>query len=208
MTPAAKRSLLDRFKKIFPDPESELNFKGTYQLVVSVILSAQCTDKKVNQVTPELFSKYSSFKKLSLAAVIEIEKIIRPINYYKTKAKNLVSMSTLVIENFGGKLPRNHKDLMSLPGIGKKTANVVLNELGVMPTIPVDTHVFRVSKRLGLASGKTPEITEQELMQEFDEKHWRNLHHWLILHGRRTCKAQSPVCSDCVVSSLCPSKLS
>ena len=207
MNPAEKRSLLSKFEKLYPDPKSELNFKGTYQLVVCVILSAQCTDKKVNQVTPGLFAKYSSFKKLSEAKVSELEKIIRPINYYKTKTKNLIGMSGLVVNQHAGKLPRTHKELIALPGIGQKTANVVLNELGVVPTLPVDTHVFRVSKRLGLASGKTPEKTEEELKQEFKEKHWRNLHHWLIFHGRRVCKAQRPLCSECGIDSLCPSKV-
>ncbi len=201
-----KTKLIKTFEILYPEPESELNFKNTYQLVVSVILSAQCTDKKVNEVTPTLFKDFSSFKKLSEAKISQIEKIIRQVNYYKTKSKNIVNMAKMVIENYKGRLPRKHNELIKLPGVGRKTANVVLGELVVTPTIAVDTHVFRVSQRLGLAKGKTPLDIEKQLMKGFSKSIWRNLHHWLILHGRRVCKAQNPDCVNCEVSELCPSK--
>ena len=205
MTPAKKKKLLSEFERLYPDPESELNFKGKYQLLVSVILSAQCTDKKVNQVTPELFSKYPSFKALSEAKIPDLEKIIRPINYYKSKSKHILAMANRVRDEFKGKLPSTHKELTSLAGVGNKTANVVLSELGIEPAFPVDTHVFRVSKRLGLAESDNRDKVEGELKKQFKPETWRNLHHWLIFHGRRVCKAQSPQCVSCSISALCPS---
>ena len=205
MTPAKKKKLLSEFEKLYPNPESELNFKGKYQLLVSVILSAQCTDKKVNQVTPELFSKYPSFKALSEATIPDLEKIIRPINYYKSKSKHILAMANRVRNEFKGRLPSTHKDLTSLAGVGNKTANVVLSELGIEPAFPVDTHVFRVSKRLGLAESEKRDKVEEELKKEFKPESWRNLHHWLIFHGRRVCKAQNPQCESCSISPLCPS---
>lgn len=207
MKKTEKTKLLRIFLKLYPDPRSALNFKGTYQLVVSVILSAQCTDKKVNQVTPLLFKSYSSFRKLKTAKLNEVEKIIRPINYYKSKAKNLIGMARSVVDDFGNRLPRSREDLVLLSGVGRKTANVVLCEMDIIPTLPVDTHVFRVSRRLGLAAAKTPEKVEQELMAHFDSKDWRNLHHWMIFHGRQVCKAQRPLCSECEIAELCPSRL-
>ncbi|MCB0319147.1 MAG: endonuclease III, partial [Bdellovibrionales bacterium] len=183
----------------------ELKFRGNYQLLVSVILSAQCTDKKVNETTPELFNTYPNFLSLSKARLSNLEKIIRPINYYKSKSKHLLAMAKSVVANFNGKIPRSHQELTSLAGVGNKTANVILSELGIEPALPVDTHVFRVSKRLGLAKSKDRDKVELELKQEFQAKDWRNLHHWLIFHGRRVCKAQNPQCELCALSELCPS---
>jgi endonuclease III len=204
MTPGEKRKLLKIFVKLYPHPRSELNFKTHYQLIVSVILSAQCTDKKVNQVTPVLFKKYSSFAELGKARLNTVEKIIRPINYYKTKSKNIIAMAKIVDQELKGKLPKKHEELQKLPGVGRKTANVVLVEMG-KDALPVDTHVFRVSRRLGLAKGRNPDQVEDELKQEFKSEHWRNLHHWLIFHGRRVCKAQRPLCGECRLSDICPS---
>lgn len=191
--------------KAYPNPRSELNFNNDYELLVSVALSAQCTDKKVNQVTPLLFSKYPNFKTLSKAKLTAVEEIIRPINYYRTKAKNIIAASERVESLHHGTLPKNHEELIELPGVGRKTANVVLGELGISHTFPVDTHVFRVSKRLGMASGKSVNEVEEEMKRTFPSNLWRSLHHWLILHGRRVCKAQRPLCVECPLNKLCPS---
>ncbi|MCB9030218.1 MAG: endonuclease III [Deltaproteobacteria bacterium] len=206
MKKKTKEQLLQTLSKLYPKPASELNFKNNFQLLVSVVLSAQCTDKKVNDVTPHLFNQYPNFKALASAKLTDIEKIIRPINYYKTKSKNLINLSKMVEAEFSGKIPKQFEEILKLPGVGRKTANVVLGELGVIHTLPVDTHVFRVSKRLGLASGKNTDQVEEELKAQFDSSLWRNLHHWLILHGRRVCKAQNPVCSDCDIREICPSR--
>ncbi len=200
-----KKDLTKILAKEFPYPKSELNFKNEYQLLISVILSAQCTDKKVNQVTPELFKAFADFKALGKAKITEVEKIIKPINYYITKSKNLIQTGRIVTEKYNGEIPKNHEELITLAGVGRKTANVVLGELGVIHTLPVDTHVMRVSKRLGLSSGKNPDKVEAELKIQFKSDMWRNLHHWLILHGRKICKAQSPNCTDCKLNKICPS---
>ena len=191
-------------KELYPDPKSELNFTSEYQLVVSVILSAQCTDKKVNQVTPALFKNYSSFRALARAGLEELQGIIRPVNYYKTKAKNLIALAKLIIEQHRGKLPTTHKELQQLPGIGQKTASVVVSEIGSECAFPVDTHVFRVSHRLGLSAAKSRNATEDDLREVFPQELWRPMHHWLIFHGRRICKASRPLCSECALIKLCP----
>lgn len=201
-----KQALLDQLRILYPEPKSELNFNNEYQLLVSVVLSAQCTDKKVNDTTPALFKKYPDFKRLARAEVSEVEAIIRQINYYKTKSKNIVSTAQIITADFGGDLPRSMDELVSLPGVGRKTANVVLGELGIEPSIAVDTHVFRVSRRLGIAKGENPGEVEQSLRKGFPPASWRDLHHQLIFHGRRVCKARTPMCSECLLASACPSK--
>lgn len=205
MNQGEKSELLHRLERLYPAPQSELNFANDYQLLVSVVLSAQCTDKKVNDTTPELFAKFPDFRTLGSARLPALEKIIRPINYYRTKAKQLLASAKLVEKNFGGKVPRTMEELRSLPGVGQKTANVVLNELGAAQTLPVDTHVFRVARRLGLASADTVAKVEEEIKAQFNAGSWRDLHHWLILHGRRICKARTPLCGKCVLNDLCPS---
>lgn len=205
MEKKVRSQLLSILGQLYPNPASELVFHNEYQLIVSVVLSAQCTDKKVNEVTPVLFKKFSDFKALSRAKIEEVEAIIRPINYYKTKSRNLVALGEMVEREFGGAIPREFTAITSLPGVGRKTANVVLGELGVDFTIPVDTHVFRVSKRLGLSSGKDPLEVEVDLQKSFAKEDWRSLHHWLIFHGRRVCIARSPKCEECAIRPLCPS---
>ena len=202
---ARDAELLRRFALAYPDPRSELDFKNPYELVVAVTLSAQCTDKKVNQVTPALFAYAPNFNALAEAQIETIESIIRPVNYYRTKSRNIVAMAQRVRAEFSGELPSDHDGMTSLPGVGRKTANVVLGELGICPTIPVDTHVMRVSGRLALSSGSDPVTVERELAARFPPEIWRNLHHWLIYHGRRVCKAQRPLCEECVLRDLCPS---
>jgi len=182
---------------------SELHFNNPYQLIVSVMLSAQCTDKKVNEVTPTLFRRYSSFEALAKAELKTLEHIIRPINYYRTKSKNLKAMAQMVTQIYDGKLPSSLDELKGLPGVGQKTASVIQCEMGTGYAFPVDTHVFRVAKRLGLAQGKTPLHVETELKARFTPRHWRNLHHRLILHGRKVCKSTHPLCRACRLTRLC-----
>ena len=201
---AYKRTLLQSLAKAYPNAASELTFKNEYQLVTAVILSAQCTDKKVNEVTPALFKQYPTFPALAGAKVSAIEKLIRPVNYYKTKARNIVAMAQEVLANFSGTLPETILKLQTLSGVGRKTANVVLTEIGKVPALPVDTHVFRVAHRLGLANGSTPARVEEELKEHFASRYWRRLHHWLIWHGRRRCKAIRPNCPECPLNQLCP----
>ena len=201
-----KNFVVKHFSLLYPNPASELNFRNAYELTISVMLSAQCTDRKVNEVTPHIFAKFHDFKSLSRAHLSTIETIIRPVNYYKSKAKNLLGMAKRITDYFNNKIPTNFEDLISLPGVGRKTANVILTELGVAQTLPVDTHVFRVSRRLGLASGKTPDAVEEELKNVFEPSEWRNVHHWLILHGRRICNARRPLCKECPLAPKCPSK--
>lgn len=201
----ASAAILRALKKAYPNASSELNFSGDFQLVVAVVLSAQCTDKKVNQVTPKLFAAYPGFRALSEATLSDLERIIKPINYYKTKARNLIGLATKVTQVFAGVLPSTHEELVSLAGVGRKTANVVLCEQGNTPALPVDTHVFRVSHRLGFSKGKNPEDVERDLMAIFKPSAWHDLHHRLIFHGRRVCKAQKPLCSECCLAQFCPS---
>ena len=206
-TAAYRRTLLRKLAQAYPNAASELHFGDEFQLIAAVILSAQCTDKKVNEVTPALFRRFSNFKKLAAADLAAVERLIHPVNYYKTKARNLIGMAQGVSERFAGKLPEGLLELQTLPGVGRKTANVVLTELGKIPALPVDTHVFRVARRLGLAAGATPEKVEEQLKAFFHSRYWRKLHHWLIWHGRRVCKAPRPLCEVCPLRKYCPSAL-
>lgn len=190
---------------LYPEPRSELHYTNPFELLIAVVLSAQCTDKKVNEVTPILFSTFSTPRDLSQAAVTEIEKIIRPINYYRTKARHIVAAAQLLVTHHRGEVPLTFEALTQLPGVGRKTANVVLGELGATKTLPVDTHVLRLARRLGLSRGKTPLAIESSLRGRFPPQQWRTLHHTLILHGRRVCKARRPSCSTCGLYSLCRS---
>lgn len=205
MNPKTKKKIVEGFRELYPTTGSELNFLNPYQLVTAVSLSAQCTDKKVNEISPLLFAKYPNFKSLASANLTDVEAILRPVNYYKTKSKNIIRMAETVLNQFKGKLPETHLELTTLPGVGRKTANVVLGELKITPSLPVDTHVFRVSKRLGLAHGKNADAVEEDLKKEFPPELWYDMHHWLIYHGRRVCKAQRPLCGACTLVKLCPS---
>jgi endonuclease-3 len=204
--PERRRLLAAILAQLYPEPRSELVFVGEYQLVTAVILSAQCTDRKVNEVTAVLFKAYPDFAALARARRTAVERIIRPVNYYATKAKNIIAMGTMVVERFGGALPRTHGELIMLPGVGNKTANVVLGELGITPAFPVDTHVKRLANRLGLSNARVPDKVEADLKRLFPPDSWRNLHHRLIFHGRRVCAAQRPRCGECALGELCPSR--
>lgn len=200
-----KSHLLKEFKRLYPNPQSELCFRNDYELLISVILSAQCTDKKVNEVTPDLFRAYPNFACLAKASLKEVERIIRQVNYFKTKSKNIIATAKLIHTDFSDCVPTERKHLESLPGVGRKTANVILSEKGIEPAFPVDTHVYRVSRRLKLATRRDREAVEEQVKAKFQPSDWRNLHHWLIFHGRRVCKAQNPVCETCTLKELCPS---
>lgn len=206
MTPKKRKLLLALLEEMYPIADSELTFDNEYQLIVAVMLSAQCTDVLVNQVTPALFAKYPDFEALSKARLSSVEKLIGSVNYFKTKAKNIIATSKVVCVQFNSEVPKTMEALIELPGVGRKTANVVLGETGAAPAIPVDTHVFRVSRRLGLSAGTTTDQVEQDLMKLFAPETWRGLHHRLIFHGRRVCKARAPNCRECQIQTLCVSR--
>lgn len=207
MTPKKRLKLLETLEGLYPEPRSELNFSNDFELIISVMLSAQCTDVKVNQVTPILFKKFPSAARLAKAKLRDVEEIIRPINYFKTKSKNIIATSEILSSKYGGGVPSTHEELTALPGVGRKTANVVLGETGKVPALPVDTHVFRVARRLGLSEAKTTDGVERDLMKLFPPSEWRPLHHRLIFHGRRVCKARNPSCGECALRGLCANKV-
>lgn len=190
----------------YPNPETELNHKNEYQLVISVILSAQTTDKKVNQVTQDLFRKYPNWERLSKADSEDVEKLIREVNFYKGKSQRIIKSAQTVVEDLSGVLPKNIKGLEILPGVARKSANVILRELwGIAEGIVVDTHVSRVSKRLGLTENKDPKKIEKDLMKIIPKKYWLNFSGSVVLHGRYVCIARKPKCAECCLKKICPS---
>lgn len=193
------------FLKHFDKPVTELKFKNLYELVVCVMLSAQCTDKRVNLITPALFSEFPDIKSLSKANLNSLKLLINSCSFFNNKAENLIKMAKSVMQNFGGKIPLDKKDLMSLAGIGQKTANVVLIEFKGENLMAVDTHVFRVSHRLDLSKAKTPELTEVDLTKAFKTE-LNYLHQAMVLFGRYTCKAVKPNCKECFLNKICKSQ--
>lgn len=183
--------------------ESELNFSSPYELVVAVVLSAQCTDRRVNMTTPVLFSSYPDALSLSEASEDDVYEIIKSISYPRNKARHLVGLGKKLISDFGGEVPSTVEELMTLPGVGRKTANVVASVIYDRPVIAVDTHVFRVAHRLGLSDGKTPLAVEADLEKYIPEEKRAVSHHWLILHGRYVCTARSPKCAQCGLQDWC-----
>lgn len=198
-------ALLDYFRINSPNAASELDFRSPYELMVAVILSAQCTDKRVNLTTPALFKRYPDAASLSAATPEEVFPLIRSISYPNNKSKHIIGAARMLQEEFGGEMPRDVDTLMRFPGIGRKTANVIASIVYNEPVIAVDTHVFRVSRRLGLSSGKTPRAVELDLEKHIPEEERPVAHHWLILHGRYTCTAKNPRCEECGLSSICKS---
>ncbi len=199
-----KVAFIDRaLSAVWPNPKSELDYQTPFQLLIATIMAAQATDKKVNQLTAELFKVAPDAESMSRMDVDEIRAIIRPINYYNNKAKNILAVSKRLAEEFRGQVPSSRESLESLPGVGRKTANVVLSNAFGVPVMPVDTHVQRVSNRIGLCSTTTPEATEHALMQIIPKPLVVNFHHYLVLHGRYTCKARKPLCSSCVLREAC-----
>lgn len=191
-------------ERTYPHAETALEYGNPFELLIAVILSAQCTDARVNMTTPALFKRYPTPEKLARARQEDVEKIIKSCGFYRMKAKNIISCARDLAEKHGGEVPKNREDLEALAGVGRKSASVVLSIVFEEPAIAVDTHVFRVSHRLGLTLGKTPLDVEQDLQKMVPRPKWRHAHHWLILHGRAICKAPVPVCGVCPVNKICP----
>ena len=190
-------------KKINPEPKSELNYSNPYTLLVAVALSAQTTDKSVNKATKSLFKIADTPEKMVALGEEKLISYIKSIGLYKNKAKHVIEMSKMLISDFGSKVPDNREDLEKLPGVGRKTANVVLNVIFNKPTMPVDTHLLRISPKIGLAEGKTPLEVEKSLLKRIPPQYLEHAHHWLILHGRYICTARNPKCEECPINHIC-----
>ncbi len=203
MSPAKREEFFRRLAAAMPDPRSELEYTTPYELLVAVVLSAQATDKSVNLATKKLFPIANTPQKIVKLGVAGLEDYIRTIGLYRGKAKNVVALSQLLLDNHEGQVPRTREELEALPGVGRKTANVVLNVAFGELTLAVDTHVFRVANRTGLAPGKDPLEVETKLLKATPKQYLRNAHHYLILHGRYTCTAKNPLCFKCPVYGLC-----
>ncbi|MBP6590612.1 MAG: endonuclease III [Chitinophagaceae bacterium] len=198
-------SLIDYFEKNMPVAETELSFDNPYQLLVAVILSAQCTDKRVNLTTPALFEKYPTVQELEKASFDELFPLIKSISYPNNKTKHLIGMAQKVVTDFNGEIPMTVEELVQLPGVGRKTANVITSVVDQQPNMAVDTHVFRVSKRIGLVpeTASTPLAVEKVLIKNIPEHLIHKAHHWLILHGRYVCLARNPKCGECGIQGIC-----
>src|SRR5437764_6613342 len=203
MSPAKRRTLFERLAALDPNPKSELEYSTPFELLVSVVLSAQATDKSVNKATAALYRVANTPEKIVKLGVDGLIPYISAIGLYRNKAKNVVALSEILLREHGGKVPRTREALERLPGVGRKTANVVLNVAFGESTIAVDTHIFRVANRTGLATGNTPFEVEQKLLQIVPEPYKRHAHHWLILHGRYVCIARRPLCEKCIIADLC-----
>ena len=203
MTKNEKQLALIELEKLYPDAKAALHFTTAYELLVAVILSAQCTDERVNKVTAVLFEKYSTPEAMLTLSQVELERYIFSCGFYRMKAEHILSASKDIIEKFGGEVPNTVEKLMSLAGVGKKTANVVYSVWFGGDAIAVDTHVFRVSNRLGLAKGKTPLEVEAGLNKAIPKEAWSKAHHWLIWHGRKVCHSQKPACESCTLKGIC-----
>lgn len=195
--------ILDRLETMHPEAACALDFGTRFQLLSAVMLSAQTTDVSVNKVTPVLFAKYPTPEAMAEADPVDVQEIIKTIGLYKNKSKNIVALSKMLVSDFGGEVPGNYNDLVKLPGVGRKTANVVLAEGFGEARIAVDTHVFRVSNRIGLASAGTPDGVEDMLMERLPKDRWVMAHHLLIFQGRKVCHARKPDCENCLLSDLC-----
>ncbi|HEV3196060.1 MAG TPA: endonuclease III [Candidatus Cybelea sp.] len=191
-------------EKSYPNAVTALEYRNEFELLVAVILSAQCTDVRVNMTTPALFAKYPTPEKLARARPESVEKIIKSCGFFRMKAKNIIACARDLVERFDGRVPREREELESLAGVGRKTASVVMAAAFEEPALAVDTHVFRVAHRLGLTLGKTPRQVEEDLTAIVPANKWGDAAHWLILHGRAICKAPTPQCSRCPVNELCP----
>jgi endonuclease-3 len=203
VNPTKREEIFRRLQSLDPEPATELHYRTPFELLVAVVLSAQATDKSVNLVTPRLFGEASSPTAMLALGQDGLEAYIKTIGLYRTKAKNLLAACRLLLERHAGEVPRGREALESLPGVGRKTANVILNTAFGEPTIAVDTHIFRVANRTGLAPGKNVVEVENKLLKLVPEAYRKNAHHWLILHGRYVCKARTPECPVCPIRDLC-----
>jgi endonuclease III len=206
MGPADREAVFARFRRANPKPTTELTYRSTFELLISVILSAQATDKSVNLATAQLFNVANTPSQILALGVRGLKRYIRTIGLYNSKAANIIKTCRLLVQRHGGEVPRTRDELEALPGVGRKTANVILNTAFGEPTIAVDTHILRVANRTGLAPGKTPLAVEKKLLQVVPEEYRHDAHHWLILHGRYTCIARKPRCPQCLIYDLCEYK--
>ncbi len=203
MKPADREAFFHRLKSVNPEPRTELEYRTPFELLVAVILSAQATDVGVNKATRKLFPAARTPEAILALGEDGLKRYIRTIGLFNSKARNIIETCRILVERHGSEVPRDRAALEALPGVGRKTANVVLNTAFGEPTIAVDTHIFRVSNRTGLARGKTPLEVERKLLKAVPRTYVQDAHHWLILHGRYTCKARKPVCPECIVRDLC-----
>ena len=197
--------IIKYFQENMPLAETELHYQNPYQLLVAVILSAQCTDRRVNATVPPLFQRYPDPQSLAQASPEDVYQLIKSVSYPNSKTSHLIGMAEKLVKDFGGEVPSDIDDLMSLPGVGRKTANVIASIIYDKPVIAVDTHVFRVAHRIGLSNGKTPAAVEKDLERHIPEELRARSHHWLILHGRYVCTARNPKCYDCALTNWCSS---
>jgi endonuclease-3 len=196
-------NLIELLNKSIKNPETSLKYRNQFTLLTSVVLSAQCTDTNVNNVTKNIYKTYYAPKHFIDLGIKKIKKMIKSIGLFNMKAKNLYNLSKILVEKYQSKVPNNFEDLINLPGVGRKTANVVLNAAFNKPTIAVDTHVFRVSNRTGLTKGKNPNQVEEQLLKILPNKYLKKAHHLILLHGRYTCKSRKPLCTKCVINKIC-----
>ena len=201
-----REAILALLGETYMGTETALNYSTPFELLVAVIMSAQCTDERVNKITARIFPKYNTPEKMGALSQEQLEEEIRDCGLFRSKAKNLLATCKMLTEEYNSVIPDTVEELMKLPGVGKKTANVVASIVYKVPAIAVDTHVFRVSHRLGLAKGDDPLAVEKELQKAIPKNKWSDAHHWLIWHGRKICKARKPLCSECVLVELCPYK--
>ena len=195
--------IVDKLMETYPDAECELKYETPFQLLIATVLSAQTTDKKVNEVTKKLFKDYGTLDKFLTLSEEKLQDIIKVIGLYKTKSRNIVALCKVLRDNFNGEVPKTRDELVTLPGVGRKTANVVISNCFGVQAFAVDVHVFRVSNRIGLANASTPEKTELDLMKNIDENIWTICHHTIIFHGRRCCTARNPKCEKCTIKDYC-----
>ena len=198
-----KKNILAKLEEMYPEAKAELVFSNPYEMMVATILSAQCTDKQVNKVTPAVFARYPDAAAMAEAREEDLYPMVKSCGF-KTKAANIIAACRMIRDEYGGEVPDTMEALTALPGVGRKTANVVLSNAFGIPAFAVDTHVFRVSNRLGLAKADTVEETERQMTRLIPRDKWGQAHHWLIWHGRRLCKAQRPLCAECALREMCP----
>jgi endonuclease-3 len=207
ITKAVKQEMLSILEERYQGTATALDYSSPFELLIAVVLSAQCTDVRVNIITKRLFPEYNTPTKIKEMGLEKLEAYIRDCGLYHSKARNIMATCDILCREYDEKVPETFEELITLPGVGRKTANVVLSQLFNIPAIAVDTHVFRVSNRLGLAKGDTPLAVEEGLMKVIPRNKWSDAHHWLIWHGRKICKARKPECNTCPLTALCPSKI-